>query len=1212
VLITQSTTTTTYGGPNGFKYGNPSQIATTVIDEDTTSHWHGDSYTDTVTISPYESVGSGATGWCIHLPQSTSETRSFPTGSPTTLTHSTSFAVNQNNYCEVDVQTVEPSTPADEVATTYTYDACGNVSQTSVQGYTFSGSAMTPRLTKFQADAQCLRTQVITNVVTGTLSLQTTLGYDYRFGSLSSVKDANSLTTNWTYSDIGQKTLEQRPDGTETSWSYTACTPSTCGTPLAYYITRSELDATSGHNSYWNTQRWFDAFGRMLYDEPIQSNGVRVGNYRAFDNLGRQVLQTNPYGNGYGTYYTTIIYDLVNRPTQRSRPISSSNSNLEYTNYTYQGRTTTVQDPKGYTTTRNSDVLGELLRVIDPDLSSTTYYAYDPFGHLTSIIDPAGNPTTRTYDTLGYLLTGTSDYDRGTWTYQYDSLGELTNLRDAKTSAPSWTQQLTYDWLSRPLTRIEAEGTTTWTWDTATNGFGKLAQLSGLGGTEAYTYDAYSRPATHTQTWSSNSYQIGYTYNTIGKLNTLTYPATPLSANPFQVLYGYTNGYLSSVQNYTGGTLTGVPFWELTPGGVNMDPWGHVVDETLGTTAAVRIQSAFDAVTGWINTREVGSGGTGNNLANLAYQWDLNGNLSQRQDVIQGLTEAFNYDNLNRLQTSTLNGTQNLSVAIDNTGNITSQTAYGVTVPYTYDPVHKHGVSTVGTGSTERTYSYDANGNVSAETNSGTAYSATWTSANQLSGMQLVSPQTQLTTFQYGPDRQRKQQTALYAGDGDGGPEVTTYVAGLFEIETTPAQTHYKHFVQVPGGTQIIYDLQSVSGAQVTYVTSDHLGSGNLLLSSAGTKLINESYAAFGYRRSSNWSAPLASSSGDYTTIASTTRRGYTDAFHEMLDNVGLIHMNGRIYDPVIGRFLSADPINAEVGNSQSGNPYSYVQNRPLTLTDPTGLQSSWPNVSYPNCQSFCRSQDNADLNETKTELGSLAFQETGLGDYADWGGMPPINSFTGIGWFEFTHMGGFSGPNGAITPQTVAAANAANQLALATSSGVAPKLTVIVEGAGSNDTYTESPTIAAWMAALASAQAVADQMDKGFSLGEAGLTALGTVKLPAIAIPGLVAPTARATAGAINAESQLFINAAETVGAASLIAQGASLAVDAVNRDVSNIQYSLYDYAINRLLFGAAVPTDGLSLVPAALFNISGGTKTLLSQPGPPPGPYNFYPYSY
>jgi YD repeat-containing protein len=50
--------------------------------------------------------------------------------------------------------------------------------------------------------------------------------------------------------------------------------------------------------------------------------------------------------------------------------------------------------------------------------------------------------------------------------YVPNAFGELAQLRDAKTASPNWTTQFTYDKLSRPLTRIEAEGTTTWTWGT--------------------------------------------------------------------------------------------------------------------------------------------------------------------------------------------------------------------------------------------------------------------------------------------------------------------------------------------------------------------------------------------------------------------------------------------------------------------------------------------------------------------------------------------------------------------------------------------------------------------------------------------------------------------------------------------------------------------------------------------------------------------------
>jgi RHS repeat-associated protein len=63
--------------------------------------------------------------------------------------------------------------------------------------------------------------------------------------------------------------------------------------------------------------------------------------------------------------------------------------------------------------------------------------------------------------------------------------------------------------------------------------------------------------------------------------------------------------------------------------------------------------------------------------------------------------------------------------------------------------------------------------------------------------------------------------------------------------------------------------------------------------------------------------------------------RGYTG--HEQLDEVGLVHMNGRVYDPELGRFLSADAFIQDATNLQALNPYTYVQNNPLSYTDPSG-----------------------------------------------------------------------------------------------------------------------------------------------------------------------------------------------------------------------------------------------------------------------------------
>ena len=65
------------------------------------------------------------------------------------------------------------------------------------------------------------------------------------------------------------------------------------------------------------------------------------------------------------------------------------------------------------------------------------------------------------------------------------------------------------------------------------------------------------------------------------------------------------------------------------------------------------------------------------------------------------------------------------------------------------------------------------------------------------------------------------------------------------------------------------------------------------------------------------------------------TRRGFTD--HEHLDKAEIIHMNGRVYDYNVGRFLSVDPVIQSPTNSQSMNPYSYIMNNPMAGTDATG-----------------------------------------------------------------------------------------------------------------------------------------------------------------------------------------------------------------------------------------------------------------------------------
>jgi RHS repeat-associated protein len=119
------------------------------------------------------------------------------------------------------------------------------------------------------------------------------------------------------------------------------------------------------------------------------------------------------------------------------------------------------------------------------------------------------------------------------------------------------------------------------------------------------------------------------------------------------------------------------------------------------------------------------------------------------------------------------------------------------------------------------------------------------------------------------------------------------------------------------------------------YLLEDQLGGVDGFTSASGALLSRTSYQPFGARRSGDWLTGAPTSS-EWQQIKATTPRGYTD--HEHLDNLGIVHMNGRVYDPVLGRFLSPDPIVQSPYDTQGLNRYAYVRNNPMRYTDPTGF----------------------------------------------------------------------------------------------------------------------------------------------------------------------------------------------------------------------------------------------------------------------------------
>ena len=122
-------------------------------------------------------------------------------------------------------------------------------------------------------------------------------------------------------------------------------------------------------------------------------------------------------------------------------------------------------------------------------------------------------------------------------------------------------------------------------------------------------------------------------------------------------------------------------------------------------------------------------------------------------------------------------------------------------------------------------------------------------------------------------------------------------------------------------------------------------------------------YTAFGHQRYQNNSSAF-----------SVTRR-YTG--QQIDEDTGLYFYGSRYYDPQIGRFIQADTIVPSANTSQALNRYSYVNNNPLILIDPTGHYYDSPaNLNYINTPAWNLTNYNNSMMLTDATLNSLIWPD--------------------------------------------------------------------------------------------------------------------------------------------------------------------------------------------------------------------------------------------
>ncbi len=768
------------------------------------------------------------------------------TGSEPSFTKNISYQYNANGLLW---KVTDFSNLPGSITTTYTYNGnnFGNVTQKTI-----STSGLTDRSTTYTYDTKGRFITGETNMLNQTLSYQ----YNSKFGVKKSVTGINNLTTTYSYDGFGNLTTEHLPNGETNKYSRRWALSS--GIPNAIFYTSSEVSNAPDVNTY------YDALGRVIYNDVEGFNGSKVITRKEYNAKGQVAKESQPYYAGDNPKWTTYSYDSKNR-------LDSVNINGLISTYAYSGKTITITDPGGKSSSKTLNSMGQVVSATDN--GGTITYTYCSNGQPKTIAAP-GSTIENRYDEYG-RQTKTIDPDAGTTSYVYNGFGELYSQTDTNGN----TYTMTYDNAGRLTQKTGPEGNYVYTYVPNNNpGTGLVQNITSPGDTVVYTYNDYGLPVTVTNTINGKEYAFSYEYNNLNNNTLITYPSG------LKVIRDYDNhGRLVQVSNDDIGTI-----WKLN----DENAMGQATETAQGNN--LNTYYSYDP-NNYLN--QISS-----TVQEDYYIWNANtGNLTSRTDDLYDLTESFTYDNLDRLTTIT-QGNNMRTISYQSNGNISTKFDAGA---YTYDPVKIHSINRI------------TDNNCTSAIDQA-LQNITYTPFKKV---KTIQQQNDSLIYTYGYVMERRKMQMFE----DGQLVKTRIYCGLYEKETL-ADNAEKEYCYISGGNGITAVLIN---KEIYYLRRDAQGSITGLVEPSGGLVEEYSYDAWGRRRNpTDWTY-------DNVPQPQYINRGYT--MHEMLDEFGLINMNGRCYDPVVGRFLSPDIVVQNPNNTQCYNRYSYCINNPLKYSDPSG-----------------------------------------------------------------------------------------------------------------------------------------------------------------------------------------------------------------------------------------------------------------------------------
>lgn len=714
--------------------------------------------------------------------------------------------------------------------------------------------------------------------------------YDKTVEKVTKLKTPNGLETSYSYDAWGKPTGTLEPNGNSSTTNYVWSSGN------VYLIVTETNNLGNKHIKYYNTKMQLvkEEKNYFYYEEAPDKMAVKDYTYNGY---GLLTIESNWYNPAVtaSKINTSYQYDIYNR-LQEVKVNGTTVKTLAYND-----NVTTITEGNKVAKAITTDAVGVNTNITEG--ASEITYTYNSNNLLRSV-SANGNTITYEYDD-NQMPTSECDPNKGCTTSEYNPFKELVKTTDSKGNQ----YQLEYD----------SEG--------------RLTRKTGPNNTEyIYEYATKNAQADYNQiikkTYKENSsikHQIDYTYNSFGEL----YTTAELAANnnTYTTYYNYdTDKHRIAQIEYPNITLDYIydpnnNLVQIKDDNTNQMVWQKLNEHADDRPATIKYGNDFitnytyDAnlkLAGITSQRTASSVTT--TALNMTFSFNLqDGNLTRRSYVNYGHEELFHYDQFDRLTTIEVAPASVTSVllpvAYSTTGNITQKYDAGL---YEYHETRKHAViaNTYATGLSP----------VMVPTTMEEEQTFTYTPFNKVAS--LVQ-KTKTLNIEYGFGQERLKTTIT---DG------STTTTEIYYIATAN--------MEIVNGTEISYisaegqtfAYHNKTNSDFNYLHLDYQGSIQSITASDGTILEERNYDVWGRPRHP---ATLAYQLPNPFGSGSPIKRGYT--FHEHLEEFNLVNMNGRMYDPLLARFLNADPLLQDVTNGQNYNRYSYVLNNPTKYTDPSG-----------------------------------------------------------------------------------------------------------------------------------------------------------------------------------------------------------------------------------------------------------------------------------